>query len=149
MTYQEALIPLIEDAYADLFRNAEKLGDKLGYKAGEKNRTPLEMLVECATVPQFLGPVIRNRALPENMDEPGEFPGLDSVAACRAHFDSVKAELYDAIRDFPDDKLLEKIETPWGIFPWRDFMAYAYWNPMYHVGQLAYIQMTHGDTSMH
>lgn len=147
MTYQEALPALIEDAYIELFKNAERIGDKLGYKAAESNRTPMEMLVECSTSPQFLAQVIRDRVMPGDMGEPS-FPGLTSIEACRAHFDSVKGEMFDAIRNFPGDQLLNTIETPWGTFTWRDFMAYAYWNPMYHVGQLAYIQMIHGDTAM-
>jgi hypothetical protein len=73
---------------------------------------------------------------------------LETVAACKAHYESVKGGLFEAIRGFPGDKLLDTIETPWGTFTWRDFMSYAYWNPMYHVGQLAYIQMIHGDTAM-
>jgi hypothetical protein len=150
MTYQEALPALIEEAYGDLFKNAERLGpDKLHYKAADSNRTPLEMLIECATVPPFLAQVIRDRAMPANIgEEPHDNSGFDSVESCKAMFESVKEDLFAAIRNFPGDKLLETIETPWGTFTWRDFMAYAYWNPMYHCGQLAYIQMIHGDTAM-
>ncbi len=149
MTYQEALVPLIEDAYGDLFKSAERLGDKISYKAAETNRTPLEVLIECATVPGFLAPTIRNRALaPMDAEKPHEESGLDSVEACRTHFNSVKEDLYDAIRSFPAEELLNTIETPWGTFTWRDFIAYAYWNPMYHFGQIAYVQMIHGDTEM-
>lgn len=148
MTYQEALPTLVEDAYRELWKNAERLGDKLDYKAAETTRTPLAMLVECATMPPFLAQVIRDRRLPENMSDSPNVEGLDSVATCKAHFESVKQPLYDAIAAFPGDKLLETIDTPWGTFTWRDFMAYAYWNPMYHVGQMAYIQMIHGDVAM-
>lgn len=148
MTYLEALPALIEDAYRELFKNAARIEGKLDFKAAETNRTPIEMLVECATVPQFLAPTIRNRALPAEMGEPHATNGLETIEACKKHFDSVKGELFEAIRSFPESKLEETIDTPWGTFTWRDFMAYAYWNPMYHVGQLAYIQMMHGDTAM-
>ncbi len=148
MTYVNALPDLIESAYEDLFKNADRLGDKLGYKASESTRTPLEMLVECSTVPPFLAKVLRDQAMPSDMEEPHDNSGFETVEACKAHFESVKGELYDAIRNFPEDKLTETIATPWGVFTWRDFMSYAYWNPMYHVGQLAYIQMIHGDTAM-
>ena len=146
MLYTNALVDLIEEAYKELWENAEKLEGKLDYKAGEKNRTPMEMLVECATVPGFLAPALENQALPP-MD--GEHPdaGLKTIADCKAHFESVKGSLYDAIKNFPQDKLGDTIETPWGTFTWMSFMAYCYWNPMYHVGQLGYIQMIHGDTS--
>lgn len=149
MTYQEALVPLIEEAYSDLFKNAEKLDGKLDFKPTSDNRTPMEMVIECATLPPFLAQTIRNRALPPNTpDEPHASDGFKSIAECRDHFNSVKGELFEAIRSFPSENLLETIETPWGTFTWRDFISYAYWNPMYHVGQLAYIQMMHGDKSM-
>lgn len=148
MTYQEALVPLIEDAYAQLFSNAEKLSDKLDFKASKDNRTPLEMLVECVTMPDFLAPVIRNRALPENTDDYEEPKGLDSVDACKRHYEKAKNGLLEAIRNFPAEHLHDEFDTPWGHFSWLSFIAYAYWNPMYHVGQLAYIQMMHGDTKM-
>lgn len=147
MQYQEALSALIEDAYTELFKNAERLKDHLNYKAAETNRTPIDMLRECSTMPPFLAGVIKDRALPADMT-PHATEGLDSVEACKAHYESVKEQMLEAVRNFPSDKLMETIETPWGIFTWRDFMAYAYWNPMYHVGQMAYIQMIHGDTAM-
>ncbi len=146
MLYTNALVELIEEAYKELWENAEKVKDKLDFKPSETNRTPLEMLVECATVPAFLTPTIRTQSLPPMDGEHPEFD-LKSIAECKAHFESVKGGLYEAIKDFPQDKLTETIETPWGTFTWKSFLAYAYWNPMYHVGQLSYIQLMHGDTS--
>lgn len=148
MTYQEALPDLIDEAYNELFKNAERIKDKLDYKAAESNRTPMEMLVECATVPPSLAKTIRARAMPNDAGEMHATDGLDSIEACRSYYESVKGELFEAIRSFPEEMLTQDIATPWGTFKWRDFMAYAYWNPMYHTGQLAYIQMIHGDTSM-
>lgn len=146
MKYTDALPDLIEGAYKELFEAADKVA--LDYKAAESNRTPLEMIVECATVPGFLAPTIRALAMPP-MDGPmPTFDHLKTVDDCRQHFDSVKADLYDAIRAFPQERIMEKIATPWGTFTWVEFMSYAYWNPMYHYGQIAYIQMIHGDTSM-
>ncbi|QYK56562.1 MAG: hypothetical protein KF733_03560 [Fimbriimonadaceae bacterium] len=146
MTYQDALARLIENAYDELFTNAEKLKDNLDYKAAESNRTPRQMLVECATVPPFLAETLKNRALASMDGEEGS--ASMSIEEAKAHYESVKGALLDAVRNFPADKLEEKIETPWGTFAWYEFMSYAYWNPMYHVGQMAYIQMIHGDTSM-
>ncbi|MBL8059610.1 MAG: hypothetical protein JNK63_02710 [Chthonomonas sp.] len=146
MLYTDALIDLIEEAYSELWENATKLEGKLDFKPSDSNRTPMEMLVECSTVPGFLAPTIRNREL-ASMEGDHSYPELKTIEACRAHFESVKGDLYDAIKSFPQDKLKDKIETPWGTFTWMSFMAYAYWNPMYHVGQLGYIQLMHGDTS--
>jgi hypothetical protein len=149
MQYLDALIPLIETAYSDLFKNAAELSDKLDYKASETTRTPLQVVAECVTAPLFLAQTIKGQTLAPMNDETWEKPGLETLAKCEAEWNSVKDELFEAIRTFPSDKLLENIETPWGTFPWRDFIAYCYWNPMWHAGQLAYIQSIHGDVEMH
>lgn len=148
MTYQEALIPLIEDAYNDLFKNAQRIADKLDYKAAPTCRTPLDMVVECVTSPHFLAPTIANRALAPMDEESYANHGITSLEAAQAAWEAAKPSLYAAIREFPSDQLEVPIETPWGTFPWRDFIAYCYWNPMWHAGQLAYIQTIHGDTDM-
>ncbi|CAN5601515.1 hypothetical protein BH11ARM2_BH11ARM2_38310 [soil metagenome] len=53
-----------------------------------------------------------------------------------------------AVLEFPSELLNEKIETPWGIFTWTQFLSYLYWKPMWHSGQLAYIGLMHGDKRM-
>lgn len=149
MTYLSALIPLIEEAYADLFRNADQLADKLDYKAAETCRTPMEIVCECATSPRFLAETIANRSLAPMDESTWERADIDTLAKAKSEFETAKAALFIAIEGFPSELLLNSIETPWGTFTWRDFIAYAYWNPMWHAGQLAYIQTIHGDTEMH
>lgn len=153
MTYQQAIVPLIEDAYKDLFKNARRLSDKLDYKVSETNRTPLQMLQECATVAAGLVPILDARAMVGSESDWAEaekqMASLTTIEACEAEYERNKTELLRAIADFPEERLEELIETPWGTFPWRDFIAYLYWNPMYHTGQLAYVQMIHGDAEMH
>ena len=71
---------------AELFKNAEALGDRLDYKASETTRTPLELVQECATMPAMLAGTIRTRRFPEGMDEgPTDAPPAD-LAACRAAY---------------------------------------------------------------
>jgi hypothetical protein len=149
MKYVHALPPMIEEAYQDLFKNAEQLGDRLDYKASPTCRTPLELVRECATSPTFLAATIRDRKLAAMDESTWENNSLTSLEACRDAWEAAKGDLFGAIEGFPDDLLLSEIETPWGTFKWRDFIAYAYWNPMWHAGQLAYIQTIHGDTDMH
>lgn len=149
MRYTDALIPLIEEAYADLFKNAELLGDMLGFKASEATRTPFEMVVECVMISAFLADTFKNMAVAP-MDESGwEQHGFASLDDCKAAWEQAKPALFDAIKNFPQDKLEESIVTPWGTFTCVQFMAYCYWNPMWHAGQMAYIQMIHGDAEMH
>ncbi|RYG30577.1 hypothetical protein EON81_24670 [bacterium] len=154
MTYQQAILPLIEDAYKNLFGNADALAGKLDYKASETTRTPLELVVECVQSPKMFIEVFRAGRMPEDVNAEYEksiedAKRLTDVAACRAEYESYKADLFEAITSFPEARLAEDIETPWGTFPWRDLIAYLYWNPMWHAGQLSYIQTIHGDTEMH
>jgi hypothetical protein len=149
MLYTQALPKLIEEAYGDLFKQADALKDRLDFKAAESNRTPLEMVVECVTSPMFLADTIKNQALAPMDEETWEKPGFESLEQCKAAWDEAKPALFEAIQNFPSEKLEEQIVTPWGTFSWYSFMAYCYWNPMWHAGQLAYIQMMHGDTDMH
>ena len=154
MTYQQAIIPLIEDAYKNLFANAEPLADKLDYKPSDAARTPLQLLQECTTAPAMLAQTIRAGEMPKDMDMSEEataetYKGLTDISACRERWESTKEDTFAAIREFPQARLQEKIETPWGTFPWFDFISYLYWNPMWHAGQLSYIQTIHGDSEMH
>ena len=154
MTYQQAIIPLIEDAYKTLFSNAEALSDKLDYKPSEAARTPLELVVECVQSPKMLAGILRAGKMPEDANAEyeasmEEAKSLTSIEACRAEYEAHRGEIFDAIRGFPEDRLAEDVETPWGTFPWRDFIGYMYWNPMWHAGQLSYIQTIHGDSEMH
>ena len=131
MTYQQAIVPLIEDAYDNLFANAEPLSDKLDYKPSEAARTPLQLLQECVTAPAMLARTIRAGKMPEDTDLSEEgaakaYEGLTDVASCRERWESTKEDTFAAIREFPEGKLQEKIETPWGTFPWFDFTAAAF-----------------------
>jgi hypothetical protein len=149
MLYLNAIVPLIEDAYRDLFKYADLLGDKLDYKPAETCRTPMEIVRECATTPTFLAETIANRALAAMDESAWDRKDIDTLDKAKAAWQESKGALFAAIQAFPEERLEEILETPWGNFPWRDFIAYAYWNPMWHTGQLAYIQTIHGDTDMH
>ncbi|RYG29153.1 hypothetical protein EON81_27220 [bacterium] len=151
MTYQQALVPLIQDAYKTLFTNADSLAGHLDYKAAETTRTPIELVVECVTAPTMLAKILRAGRMVEDVPddlETSTVEGLTDVASCRAYWETKKDEVFGAIADFPEERLEEPIETPWGTFPWRDLIAYLYWNPMWHAGQLSYIQTIHGDTAV-
>lgn len=149
MTYQEGLVKLIDDAYADMWKYAGFIEDKLDFKPSEATRTPLEMLQEVSTVPGLFIGLLRDRKMPDTFDEdPGLYQSLDSIAACKAEYERHAEGLKAAVREFPSELLEETIDTPWGTFTWTQFMSYLYWNPMWHSGQMAYIGLMHGDKRM-
>lgn len=147
MTVTEALPLQIDDAYERLFTSAERLADKLDYRAGPQNRSVLELLRECVTMPGFLAPMLIDRKLPP-MDGSPDQSHLTDVAACRAEWTGNREALFAAIRAFPHDALGETVDTPWGTFTWLQMLDYAQWNVNYHAGQLAYVELTHGITEM-
>ena len=149
MTFQEALVTQIDDAYSDVWKYAEMIEDHLDYKPSEATRTPLQLLQEVATMVDSLTGIIIDRKMPETFEDNTElYAGLTSIAACQEYYDSKVEALKAAILAFPSNKLTDTIETPWGTFTWVQFMSYLYWNPMWHAGQLAYIGLIHGDNRM-
>jgi len=149
MTFQEALVTQIDDAYEDVWKYAGFIEDHLDYKPSDATRTPLQILQEVSTSPVALIGIIRNFKMPETFDEdPSLYASLTSVAACKEFYDQHADDLKAAVLEFPSEKLTDTIETPWGTFTWVQFLSYLYWNPMWHAGQLAYIGMIHGDSRM-
>ena len=149
MTFQEALVTQIDDAYSDVWKYAGFIEDDLDYKPSEATRTPLQLLQEVSTVVDGMAGIIRDRKFPDHFEEqPGLTESLTSVEACRAHFEANIGAVKDAILAFPSENLTDTIDTPWGTFTWVQFLSYMYWNPMWHAGQLAYIGLIHGDSRM-
>ena len=58
-------------------------------------------------------------------------------------------ELAAAVAAFPAEKLSDELELPWGTMSFLQCIGYAYWNMMYHYGQIGYIQTMYGDTEFH
>jgi hypothetical protein len=149
MTFQEALVTQIDDAYSDVWKYAEMIEDHLDYKPSETTRTPLQILQEVATIPTGLTGIISTLKLPETFEEdPSLYENLTSIAACKEFFEAHVGPLKEAVLAFPSEKLTDSIDTPWGTFTWVQFLSYLYWNPMWHAGQLAYIGLIHGDSRM-
>jgi phage antirepressor YoqD-like protein len=149
MTFQEALVTQIDDAYSDVWKYAEMIEEHLDYKPSEATRTPLQLLQEVATMVDGFAGIITTQKFPETFEENSElYASLTSIAACREYYESKVGAVKEAVLAFPSDKLTETIDTPWGTFTWVQFMSYLYWNPMWHAGQLAYIGLIHGDSRM-
>lgn len=149
MDFTSTIVPLISNAYVELFKQATVLEHMLDYQVCETCRSPKEMLIECVALPTFAAKTITSLALPTIDESTWEYEEFVSLKECHSNWERVKPDLFLAIKSFPQEKLLEEIQSPWGTFPWRDFIAYCYWNPMWHAGQMAYIQMIHGDEKMH
>jgi hypothetical protein len=149
MDFSSTFVPLISNAYEELFKQAAAIEHRLEYRASRTCRSPKELLLECVSLPTYATLALNSRELPPLDQFNWAYKGFDSIESSQADWKAVKPDLFKAIEGFPSEKLVEEVKTPWGTFPWRDFIAFCYWNPMWHAGQMAYIQMIHGDEKMH
>lgn len=149
MDFISTYVPLISNAYLELFKQAAHLENMLDYRASRTCRSPKELLLECVSLPTYATLALNSRELPPLDESDWVYKQFESLDSSRADWEAVKPDFLKAIERFPTEKLLEEVKSPWGTFSWRDFIAYCYWNPMWHAGQLAYIQMIHGDERFH
>jgi hypothetical protein len=158
MTVQDHIVTITEHSVESLFRNARAVpADKLDWQPLDEGRSVLSMLAECATVPRFATTILTTGKAPEFTEE-----AMAKSRALRATLKTVDdceklclentAELYEAIRTFPTERLSETI-----ALPFREGMTVSmaqianmhYWNNAYHIGQIAYIQTLYGDKEWH
>lgn len=155
MTYQEAIVELIQGAAADLFRSARTMPqDKLEWKPAETSRSPLELVQEIVQTTGWTTIILNNRGLPDLGEDPesdarDERKAWATLDACETELNNRTPALFEAIQNFPVDQLKETVDLPWGTMSWLQVIDYAYWNIRYHDGQIQYVQTMYGDTEMH
>lgn len=119
-------------------------------------RTTLSQLVEVALTPYFFVGVLQGKT-PDFSD-----PNVQAKrAAAEAAITTVELAkeaaiknhemLYSAIESLSDEDLDSDAIVPWSPTPVKkaDVIFYTYWNIVYHMGQINYIQLLLGDTEMH
>ncbi len=146
MTIQEGLAALASEAIDTLFRTAKPMPeDKLSWKPAETSRSAIELVKECSTILIPIAGLLNTG----EMGEMNEGKGLKSLAEYEEIACSGIKELVTAIRAFPEERMQETLDLPWGKMSYMDIMAYSYWNTMYHVGQISYIQTMYGNKDMY
>ena len=96
-----------------------------------------------------------------NILQTGQYSGISDeaweqiVAECTtlpdtlARLERSGAELVAAILAISDEDTADVIATPWEEYSVADCCLHAYWNMVYHEGQINYIQTLYGDTDEH
>lgn len=156
-TMQEQAIKMTKEAMTGLFRTARHVpADKINeWQPMGEARSVLAQLIECAGVPYFFASVLKGEPMdlssPEGQAKRKQLEAsITSIetaeeVALRSH-----EVLYAAIRQVPDSALDEIRPMPWNPNTTAaDVMFFAYWNLVYHIGQINYIQLMLGDTEMH
>jgi hypothetical protein len=159
MTSQEQAAQLTRDAGEALFASARAMpADKLNWSPAGDARTALHMLQECAYYLPTLAPLLsQGDGMVERftavagpaMEESKSWDTLDKVeTAYNGYLEATLA----AIRAVPDNDLNREVPLPWAegvTMPVWKMLLSLYWNTVYHVGQINYIQTMYGDQEMH
>jgi hypothetical protein len=159
MTFQEQAAQLTRDAGASLFASAHAMPeDKLNWSPMGDARTALHMLQECAYYLPTLAPWLSpGEGMSERfmavagpaMEESKSWDTLDKVEAA---YNGYVEDTLATIRAVPDDDLNREVGVPWAqgeTLPAWKVMLTLYWNLVYHLGQINYIQTLYGDKDMH
>lgn len=155
MTVQELTVRQTQKALDDLIRAVEALPeDKRGWSPGESGRSALDQLKEVAMVPVFYVAVLQSGA-----PSPELHGSLRAEAESLTSFEEVQqlarertADLCARILSFPESRLDEEVTLPFNrgmTVTMADVLGLHYWNTVYHLGQVNFIQTLLGDREMH
>jgi len=153
-TIQQLAITMNRDIADTLRRNALAVPeDKLTWKPLDTGRSVLSQIAECAVVTGFTAHILNSRVMPpfDNEAYAQQTGALDTLDKALAALHASSEALVAAIEAFPTEELDTKISLPWfpEPQPFAQVMFVCYWNNLYHVGQVSYIQTLYGDTEMH
>lgn len=158
MRLQDYMIDTTRDAAAEAFRYARAVaGDKVDWKPMDTGRSVLDQCRELAMCPTWCENLISGKPQPEWNEETfaaikKEQEQWTTVDACEAECNRRLESLFEAFRNFPDERLKETKWLPYGggrDFTMPEMMDYPRWNFNYHTGQIAFIQTLLGDREMH
>lgn len=156
MRWQDHLVRQTQRALSDLVRAVEAVPeDKLGWSPGEGARSVLDQFREVAIAPEFHFAVIESGEMPPRelhvqlMRRAKELKTLDEI---KTHGRETTTRLCEVISGFPDEKLEDEVSLNFGgqsTWTMAEVLALHYWNTVYHLGQVNYIQTLLGDRGMH
>ena len=125
--------------------------EKRNWRPLGAGRAVNELLLECILVNLKWAATLRNRDYTRVSSEVAV--SLHAVVGASQELTEYlcrsTTELIDAIESVDNDELAEVIETPFGMYSLADCCLIAYWNSVYHEGQINYIQTLYGDQARH
>jgi hypothetical protein len=156
-TLQKQAIRMTREALEGIFRTARHVpSDKIDdWSPMGEARSVLSQLIEIALSPSYLTPLAEGRA--PKMDEAAVEARKKAESSIHTLDDAERVaqanfeDFYAAVACVPDDDLDKEQKIPWRDAPITraDALFTAYWNIVYHMGQINYIQMMLGDREMH
>ena len=143
LSVQEAIAARTEEALEDLIASVRRMpADKLDWRPLGEGRSAMDQFRECATAPHFYSSAIRGTPF---VSLKGVREGWD-VDECERQARLATADLLEAIRALPGERLGELIEVPMnGTIPVLAVVWMHLGNLTYHLGQIGFIQTLYGD----
>ncbi len=125
--------------------------DKLEWIPMGEARTILDQLTECVIANIKWTNILRTRQYDNVSPEVWEqtTTACDTLPNILAKLQQSGTELVAAISGIPEEETGDEIPTPWGPYSLADCCLHAYWNMVYHEGQINYVQTLYGDTEEH
>ncbi|HLK59831.1 MAG TPA: DinB family protein [Chthonomonadaceae bacterium] len=125
--------------------------ERLNWQPLDNGRTILDQLVECTLANRKWTNILRSRRYADLGRAAAEqvYAELDTLSKVVPRLRETAADLAAAIEAVPDAVLAQTVETPWGPYTLARSCTHAYWNMVYHEGQINYIQTLYGDFDEH
>ena len=152
MTVPQIAASRTQRAVQDLIAAARSTqSDKVTWVPLGEARTVLDQLTECVIANLKWRSILQTRRYADVSREVWEqiVAECTTLPATLARLEQSGAELIAAIMAVPDEDTADEIETPWGRYTLADCCLHAYWNMVYHEGQINYIQTLYGDMEEH
>lgn len=159
MNYQKFVIEITEKAAGDLFKSAKAMPeDKLVWRPLEVGRSALDYAGESAQMAEaalyMIGGEKKKTVDPsqftEMVKERGEWKTIEE---CEKAFHEKFKTSKKIIESTPDSELEQMVDFPFGQpgeqVSIAEVMLSTYWQLVYHLGQINYIQTLYGDMEMH
>ncbi|MFM9873188.1 MAG: DinB family protein [Fimbriimonadaceae bacterium] len=155
MRLQDFLVRQTQKALMDLVRAVEALpSDRLDWSPGDGMRSAQSMMQEVAVSPDFHILVLDGGELSPSFhgDLMARAAGMTTFSECRREAEESTMRLCSVILGFDDGLLDDEVVLPFGpgvTMTMADVLGQHYWNMVYHLGQVNYIQTALGDNAMH
>ena len=159
MKFKDMVIEMTKKAAADLFRSARAMPeDRLAWQPEGQGRSALDILKECVQMGEaplfFLGPNGPKEPTPDEykkwQEEQKQWKTIDD---CEKAFYEKFDNSIGAFKEINQDNLEKEVDFPFGKpgekISMAGVMLSTYWQLVYHLGQVNYIQVLYGDKEMH
>lgn len=156
---QQQAVKMTRHALDDLLRTIKFVPeDKREWSPEGGARTVNDQLAECIQFAEGLCDWLTADFMPTSFDREKYMARRQQLAEVCKNLDRANElararyeELYRVIENTPDSRLEQEYKLPFIPTPstGADMLWFAYWNLVYHFGQINYIQTMLGDREMH